>query len=102
MMLGDMEDLWEVSETRWRDIFQCYAPIYDVEKSLNEAGRYYRVFGNHDFAWASKDYAKEYLHQAVGNVEMEEAFLLEIKNGSAILGKIFLLHGHQGDIGAIK
>jgi len=92
--LGDCEELWENK------------PAVAVEKNrltlLEEAqflaaGRYYRVFGNHDLEWKYQFPETLYLKPLFGErLEVYEGLLLT----TAYNGKpysFFLAHGHQGD-----
>jgi len=94
LLLGDIEELWEVGRSSWKKIFQRYPAIYALEKELNEQGRLVRMFGNHDYYWR-KNHAL--LDAVLGPVTMVESVLVDVRLGGASLGGLFLLHGHQGD-----
>ncbi len=92
--LGDCEELWENK------------PAVAVEKNritlLKEAqfmaaGRYYRVFGNHDLEWKYALPQALYLKPLFGKkLKVYEGLLLTTAyNGKSY--SFFLAHGHQGD-----
>jgi len=47
ILLGDIEELWEQG---FRKVERNYAELMRLERTFG-AGRYYRVWGNHDDAW---------------------------------------------------
>lgn len=88
--LGDIEELWECD---FPDVQRAYGELYDIEKRFFEAGRLYRVFGNHDIFWKNTDYLLRFLRPVFPGIIIHEALRLEAPEGT-----IFLTHGHQGEL----
>lgn len=83
--VGDTEELWECDFDR---IFKFNGEIYEMEKFFMEEKRLIRIFGNHDRFWSIKSFKDKNWH--LDNIEIEEALLIN--------GKIFITHGHQGEL----
>jgi len=94
VLLGDIEELWEVGPANSAKIFALYPEIYDLERELNQQGRLVRVVGNHDFYWWRKPGR---LEKAIGPTQVVESVLVDVSSAGGHLGSLFLLHGHQGD-----
>lgn len=97
-LLGDVEELWEC---RPSPVLEKYQHSYELERRFLQAGRYWRIWGNHDDLWSFPDAVRKYL----GSVGLEgpvwESLLLEVHDQGTRLGELFFIHGHQGasDIG---
>ena len=94
VVLGDVEELWE---NRARDVMPEYKDVFALERQFHAAGRYVRVWGNHDDDWRRDGDARKYLFPALdAEVQRWEAVKLTVTDGGDELGTLFLAHGHQG------
>ena len=93
IVLGDGEELWEC---RPDQALPAYAGVFAIERRFNTAGRYRRVFGNHDDLWMDDHAVRRHLEPRLGAVRVEEALRLQVVAGGERLGELFLVHGHQG------
>lgn len=92
--LGDCEELWE---NKPEPVLIHYKEIMQQEAAFHTAGRYHRVFGNHDLLWFSSDAVKQFLQPLFpGNLKIGEGILLQTVINHYPL-EILLTHGHQGD-----
>lgn len=89
ILLGDIEELWQFD---LNEICGRYdESIYNILRSFPE-NKVHRVFGNHDKEWANvQDPIKNRREIQCG---APEAIMLD--------DKIFLVHGHQGDLTSDK
>jgi len=96
-LLGDVEELWE--NTPPTKVLEQYPKVLALEGSFGDG--LYRFYGNHDLEWSDAERVKRFLgeggHLPAGkgvlealNVELYEG------GGSDPLGRLFLVHGHQG------
>jgi predicted phosphodiesterase len=93
--LGDVEELWE----EWPEtVLKAYSHTLELESKFHRDGRYLRFWGNHDDAWSHRDLVEKLLIPALGGIPLKvrETLILQIRDGEEELGRIFLLHGHQG------
>ena len=92
--LGDSEELWEstpktVIEKNRRSLLE--------EAKFLLAGRYHRVFGNHDLEWKYAIQQTLYLKPIFGEkLQVCEGIVLQTDYNNKAYS-IFLTHGHQGD-----
>lgn len=95
VVLGDVEELWE--ERPW-PVLKAYGHTFALEARFHQQGRYYRVRGNHDDEWQYARRVKRRLGKLYGPPELVvyESLLLEVVEGGELLGRLFLIHGHQG------
>jgi UDP-2,3-diacylglucosamine pyrophosphatase LpxH len=94
-VLGDVEELWE----EWPEtVLKAYEHTLELERKFHQDHRYLRFWGNHDDAWSHPDLVERWLVPALGEVALKvyETLLLHVRAGEEELGRIFLLHGHQG------
>jgi predicted phosphodiesterase len=107
--LGDSEELWENS---LGPLKKANLANFEAEKKFLSAGRYIKVFGNHDLFWDNDPLASWHLKQIFGlKCQVYEGVVLQyhpgvdpidssndgaLKNDKRGL-TIFLTHGHQGD-----
>lgn len=101
--LGDSEDLWEFPHVR--HIVKANGMVYARIKKFFEAGRYLRLYGNHDAQLKDPRYVRQNLSQApdplsgemvplLPGLRVEEALRLR----HSVTGQeIVVVHGHQGD-----
>lgn len=93
-VLGDVEELWEC---RPKHVLAAYKYNLELETQFHTAGRYYRFYGNHDDDWANPGAVKQWLQPVYGaTLEVFEAARLVVMRKGQEIGRIFLLHGHQG------
>jgi len=95
VVLGDVEELWEEFPAA---VTRAYAHSLTLEGRFHKAGRYLRVWGNHDDDWNNPDVVARYLTPFFGEaLPVAESVRLRVSDGLQELGTLFLLHGHQGD-----
>ncbi|MBN2117813.1 MAG: metallophosphoesterase family protein [Anaerolineales bacterium] len=93
-VLGDVEELWEETAPT---VLKAYSQTLNLEGKFHKDGRYLRVWGNHDDAWSHKDLVDRWLEPALGgDLRVRESLILHVRDGQEELGRLFLLHGHQG------
>jgi predicted phosphodiesterase len=90
--LGDVEELWE---ERPAAVLDRYKHTLELTAKFHQAGRYLRVYGNHDDNWSFEDQVAGLLRPVYGDdLEVYESIrLLDHK-----LGTLWLTHGHQGTV----
>ncbi|CAN5454659.1 metallophosphoesterase [soil metagenome] len=100
VLLGDVEELWKTMPGL---AVEAYADILASERRFAQAGRYLRLFGNHDDAWGDGALAGRHLGDYIcdesGCFLVHEAVTIEVTedgDGTRRLGDLFLTHGHQG------
>lgn len=94
-VLGDVEELWE----EWPEtVLKSYPHTLELEGKFHQTGRYLRFWGNHDDAWSHSDLVQQWLAPALGGnpVNVRESLILHVRDGEEELGRLFLVHGHQG------
>lgn len=92
--LGDSEELWESTP---KTVIEKNRVTLLEEAKFLLAGRYHRIYGNHDLEWKYAIQQTLYLKPIFGDkLQVCEGLVLQTsyqnKNYS-----IFLTHGHQGD-----
>jgi predicted phosphodiesterase len=94
-VMGDVDELWEEFPGT---VIRSNAVTFAAERKFHEAGRYIRIWGNHDEIWGDPALVQKYLQDLYGtrHLEIPEAILFEARSGENTLGQILLLHGHQG------
>lgn len=95
IILGDAEELWE---EKARDVLAAYQNVLASEARFHEAGRYIRVYGNHDDNWRSEKQMKKYLDPIFPGIQVHDGLLLTYSDAAGTTGAIFLTHGHQGTL----
>jgi UDP-2,3-diacylglucosamine pyrophosphatase LpxH len=94
-VLGDVEELWE----EWpQTVLKAYPHTLELEGKFHQEGRYIRFWGNHDDAWSHHDLVDKLLVPALGGqpLKVRESLILRVHSGEQELGRLFLIHGHQG------
>ena len=94
-VLGDVEELWK----EWPEtVLKEYQHTLELERKFHQDRRYLRFWGNHDDAWRHPDLVKQRLVPALGDlpIKVYETLLLHVQDGEEMLGRILLVHGHQG------
>jgi len=95
IVLGDVEELWE----EWPEtVVKAYPHTLELEGKFHREGRYLRFWGNHDDAWSHSDLVEQWLVRALGGypLKVRETLILHVRDGEEELGRLFLVHGHQG------
>lgn len=92
-LLGDVEELWEC---RPRPVLEKYQHSFELERKYWQAGRYWRIWGNHDDLWSFSSAVQRYLGAIGLDGPVWESLRLEILDQGNRLGEIFFVHGHQG------
>lgn len=93
--LGDVEELWEETPAA---VVRAYPYTLELEARFQRAGRYLRVWGNHDDDWARPELVRRYLGPFFGaELAVAEGLRVSVRAAGAEIGTLFLAHGHQGD-----
>lgn len=101
--LGDTEDLWEFPNVK--HIVRAHGIVYGKLREFYAAGRYWRLFGNHDMQYADPRYVAKNLSQFSNpqtgapeplfpGLKVHQALRLRERNTGQ---ELLLVHGHQGD-----
>ena len=93
IVLGDSEELWKEHPGQ---VLKAYRRTLNLEADFHRAGRYHRIWGNHDDQWSLPLVARWYLEPIFGPIEVLESLTIELTREGEPQGSIFLLHGHQG------
>ena len=97
IVLGDVEELWE----EWPEtVLKAYPHTLELEARFHHDGRYLRFWGNHDDDWSHADLVEQKLRPAVGGapLKVRESLILHVREAEKELGRLFLVHGHQGTL----
>ena len=103
--LGDGDELWENRDMG--KIIEIHSNSFWLMSKFYNANRMYMIYGNHDIQKRDKTFLKsnfkEYYCETrkkicplFPNIEMNEGLILENKENKD--HRIFLVHGHQGDL----
>jgi predicted phosphodiesterase len=92
ILLGDVEELWEQG---FKPVREQYDAVLRLEGSF-PAGRYFRVWGNHDDQWMHDADVRKYLAPYMPTGAVYEGLRFELETNGEPRGRIFLVHGHQG------
>jgi hypothetical protein len=67
---------------------------------FHQDGRYMRFWGNHDDAWSHSDLVEKWLVPVFGGhpLKVREGLIVHVRDGDKELGRLFLVHGHQGTL----
>ncbi|MEA4847767.1 MAG: metallophosphoesterase [Clostridiaceae bacterium] len=101
--IGDGDELWENSS--FDDIKQVHSNVFWLLSKFYNEGRLHMIFGNHDMIKRDKRFVRtnmcQYFNEPVRmyvplfeNVKFHEGLILDHRPTG---GKVFLIHGHQGD-----
>ncbi len=102
--IGDGDELWE--NRKFSTIRQSHSHIFWILRKLYLKNRFYMIYGNHDIVKRSKKYVKKNLYYFYDNkeekmkplfenIEVHEGLIFKFKDSE---NKIFVVHGHQGDL----
>ncbi|MCG8539840.1 MAG: metallophosphoesterase family protein [Clostridia bacterium] len=102
--LGDGDELWEIR--RFSEIREAHSHIFELMSKFYLKNRLYMIYGNHDIVKKNEGFVKENLYSYYDNKTNKKEILFEnikiheglILNYEKTDDKIFLLHGHQGDL----
>lgn len=102
--LGDSDELWK--DRRFSDITNIYTDIFRLLHEFYQEGRYYAVYGNHDIVKRYPGFVKKNLGQYYnGHLDRMEPLFQNIEEHEGLIlrntdthTKLFLVHGHQGDL----
>jgi len=98
VVLGDVEELWK---ERVGPVLRSYGRTLEIEAKFQRAGRYIRFWGNHDDLWGHPGAVKRLLGPIFGEeLQVHEAAFVNVVEGGQPLGRLFLVHGHQGTLDA--
>lgn len=98
IILGDAEELWEQSFHR---VKAAHSDTLLKEAGF-PAGRYYRVWGNHDDAWMDERVVTKQLKPYMPTGAVYEGIRFEVHDGEREIGTMLCVHGHQGTLGSDK
>lgn len=98
VLLGDVEELWEQG---FKSVRHRYEAVLQLEGSF-ESGRYYRVWGNHDDKWMGNRAVAKHLTPYMPTGAVYEGLRFEVEDNGEPLGRILMLHGHQGTFASDK
>lgn len=93
ILLGDVEEFWE---NAFKRVISSYKDVMLLEKAFYDKNNLIKVWGNHDDDWQYLINLKEHLFPFFNNIKAHEGLDLSIKLNEKEVGKIFLVHGHQG------
>jgi predicted phosphodiesterase len=98
--LGDAEELWEtLSPQKVIRKHNGDGQALSLEARFNAAGRYDRVWGNHDLIWMTARNVATHLGEGGpfgAGFAVNEAVKFNVTAQGEHRGTLFLLHGHQG------
>jgi len=92
--LGDGDELWE--NNSFEQILKTYSEIYKIYNELSLKGKFYYLWGNHNRKWKSNVKFSKRLNnffKVKNHIKATESLVLKYENK-----KLFLLHGHQGEL----
>lgn len=94
ILLGDAEELWE---NRVEPVLGAYANVLAAERRFHP-DRLIKIWGNHDDEWASPTRIAKHLPPVFGTIEIPEGVQFDVVRRGGPLGRLLLLHGHQGTL----
>jgi UDP-2,3-diacylglucosamine pyrophosphatase LpxH len=94
-ILGDAEELWEDEPA---PVLEKYRTTLQLEKTYHDEHRYWRVWGNHDDDWRFESLVDRHLRPHFSGIQVHESQLLIVREGDREVGRVLLVHGHQGTL----
>lgn len=102
--VGDGDELWEHS--RFKHVRSAHSDVFMLLKKFHLDNRFHMIYGNHNMEFKNHHNVKKQLYtfddeyldiqdDLFENIEVVEAILLKHKTTNQ---KIFVVHGHQGDL----
>ncbi|HEX9631769.1 MAG TPA: metallophosphoesterase [Gemmatimonadales bacterium] len=92
ILLGDVEELWEQG---FEEVAAHYGEVLGLEARFG-AGRYVRIFGNHDDDWMNPRLVARRLAPLLPVPDVHEGLRCDVTGADGPLGTLLLVHGHQG------
>jgi len=101
VVLGDSEELWEGWPGK---VVPAYQESLELEAGFhtNNTNRYFKVWGNHDDLWQYPSRVSKHLASIFDSLPVPEALDIMFNRDGAMIGRVFLVHGHQGTPGSDK
>jgi len=94
VVLGDSEEMWECR--RPKAVLRSYPDSFDLEGEFHSKGRFFKVYGNHDDYWDKPSVVEKLLYDWFPGLQIPESLMVSLRSDSKELGRLFLVHGHQG------
>lgn len=102
--IGDGDELWE--NDRFSTLLQTHRDVYLLMRKFHMENRFYMILGNHDIVKSSRKFVERNLYKYYNSSTDEfEPLFPEIKIHEGLIlkhkdtqNKIFVVHGHQGDL----
>lgn len=102
--IGDGDELWE--NKKFREILRAHSHIFWLMQKFHEENRFYLIWGNHNMKWKNRKNVEKNLYNYYNErknrydplfdgIKVHEGLILQDSNTKK---RIFLFHGHQGDI----
>ncbi len=92
---GAVQELLE----EWpQTVLKAYTHILELEGKFHQVARYLRFWGNRDDNWSHLDLVEQWLQTVLGGgfLKVRESLILHVRDSQQELGRLFLIHGHQG------
>lgn len=101
VVLGDAEELWEGWPGK---VVPAYESSLELESEFHRTNtnRYFRVWGNHDDIWQYPSRVSKHLGSIFGALPVPEGLDVTLHRNGGRVGRVFLVHGHQGTPGSDK
>ncbi|MDD3833654.1 MAG: metallophosphoesterase family protein [Oscillospiraceae bacterium] len=102
--LGDSDELWK--NKKFSKISTTHSDTFRLIREFYNAGRFFMIYGNHDILKRSPLYIKKNFAQIYDpHIDRHEPLFDDIKAHEGLIikhketgVKLFLVHGHQGDL----
>lgn len=102
--IGDGDELWE--NRHFSSLLQVHRDVYQLIRKFHIEGRFYMIWGNHDIMKKNKIFLRKGLAEYYNpNTHVFEPLFDDIKAYEGLIlryketpYKIFVVHGHQGDL----
>lgn len=102
--IGDGDELWE--NDLFSTLLQAHRDVYLLMQKFYKAGRLYMIWGNHDIVKQRRNFVQKNLFEyynpitqkfepLFNNIKIHEGLILRY---CGTHHKIFVVHGHQGDL----
>ncbi len=102
--IGDGDELWE--SKKFEEIRKAHSHIFWIMRKFHKDDRLFLIWGNHNIVWKNQKYIEKNLFKyyderkrcikpLFDGIEIHEGLILRHSNMEK---KIFLFHGHQGDL----
>jgi len=102
--VGDGDELWE--HAKFEHIRSAHSDVYWLLSKFHDDDRFVMLYGNHNMHFSQKSFVERHLHEFYDEyleekgtlfpgIDVRESVILQhAKTGQ----KIFVVHGHQGDM----